>query len=324
MKTTKDYLLLYLKGIAMGSADAVPGVSGGTIAFISGIYEELINSLKSFNLQALRLLLGLKIKAFWQYINASFLLVLFLGIGTAIVSLSRILLYLLDHHPILLWAFFFGLIIASALVVGRKITAWSTGVGLSLVAGVIFGYLITVATRTETPENLGFVFLSGAIAICAMILPGISGSFILILLSKYKFIFGTLKDLSLSSILSFDQNFRVLLAFGLGCVVGILSFSHAINWMLKRYHDLTIAFLTGIMLGSLNKVWPWKITLETYEDRHGEIQPLLQKSVLPWAYTQETGEPSFWIWAGLLAIFGFLLVYLLEKLSRPTSSSGQH
>ncbi|WP_202923344.1 DUF368 domain-containing protein [Pontibacter pudoricolor] len=304
-RSLKEYLLLFSKGVAMGAADVVPGVSGGTIAFITGIYEELLNSIRSVNGEAVKLLLRFNLAGFWKHINGNFLVGLLSGIGFSIVLLSRLVLYLLEFHPELLWSFFFGLIVASTVVVGKKITKWTPMVVLAFIVGAAIAYWVTIATPTETPESYWFIFLSGAIAICAMILPGISGSFILVLMAKYEFILNAVKDLKIATILT----------FGLGCLVGILSFSHVLNWMLKNYHNLTVSLLTGFMLGSLNKVWPWKQTLETYTDRHGEIKPLVQANVLPTDYLQLTGEEPYILYGTLLAVFGFALVYFIDYIT---------
>jgi putative membrane protein len=296
---------LYLKGIAMGAADAVPGVSGGTIAFISGIYEELVESIRSFNGNALKLLARREFTGFWHHINGTFLCVLLAGIGTSLVLLSRIILYWLVHYPEILWAFFFGLIVASALMVGRKISRWKGLVVLSVLLGTAFGYAVTVITPAETPVTAAFVFLSGMIAICAMILPGISGSFILLLLGKYEYVLGALRDFHLS----------VILIFGTGAAVGILSFSHLLHWLLRRFHDLTVAFLTGIMIGSLNKVWPWKETIETFTSPSGKVKPLVTRNMLPFDYLEVVGREPYLVPALLLALFGFGLVMVLERMS---------
>lgn len=283
----------------------VPGVSGGTIAFITGIYEELLGSIRSVNGEAVKLLLGFNLKGFWKHINGSFLVVLLAGIGLSFASLSRLILFLLKDYPEMLWAFFFGLIVASAVVVAKKITRWTLGVMLAGFIGAGIAFFVTVVTPGQTPEAYWFIFLSGAIAICAMILPGISGSFILVLLAKYEFIMTALKELRLD----------IVAVFGLGCVTGILAFSHVLNWMLKRYHNVTVALLTGFMVGSLNKVWPWKQTIETYTDRHGEVKPLVQDNVLPATYEAVVGRESYLAYGIVLAIFGFLLVYLIDKFT---------
>ncbi|WP_237586622.1 DUF368 domain-containing protein [Pontibacter russatus] len=304
-RSLKEYLLLFSKGVAMGAADVVPGVSGGTIAFITGIYEELLGSIRSVNGEAVKLLLRFRLADFWRHINGNFLVVLLSGIGLSIASLSRLILYLLEFHGELLWSFFFGLIVASAVVVAKKIPRWTPGVVLFGLIGAAIAYYVTIATPTQTPEAYWFIFLSGAIAICAMILPGISGSFLLVLLAKYEFILGAVRDLRIS----------VVAVFGLGCLIGILAFSHVLNWALKNYHNVTVALLTGFMVGSLNKVWPWKQTIDTYTDRHGEVKPLVQENVLPGTYEALTGQDAYLLYAVLLAIFGFLFVYLIDRFT---------
>ncbi|MDX5437617.1 MAG: DUF368 domain-containing protein [Pontibacter sp.] len=304
-RSLREYLLLFAKGVGMGAADVVPGVSGGTIAFITGIYEELLGSIRSVNGEAVRLLLRFNLAGFWKHINGTFLLVLIGGILFSIASLSRLILFLLEHYPELLWSFFFGLIVASAVVVSKKITRWNIAVVLAGLLGAAVAYYVTVATPTQTPEAYWFIFLSGAIAICAMILPGISGSFLLVLLAKYEFILNSVKELRVD----------VIAVFGVGCVTGILVFSHVLNWMLKHYHNITVALLTGFMVGSLNKVWPWKITLETYTERHGEVKPLVQENVLPGSYEALTGQESYLVYGLALAVFGFLLVYLIDHFT---------
>ncbi|MEN7549020.1 DUF368 domain-containing protein [Rapidithrix thailandica] len=301
----KSKITLFLKGAAMGAADVVPGVSGGTIAFITGIYERLIRAIKSVDFTTLQLLLKFRWKEFWQHIDGTFLVTLFAGILTSVALLSRIILYLLNNYSELLWSFFFGLIIASALLIAKKINKWSLPAVISFFIGASIAYYITVATPGQTPEEIWFIFLSGAIAICAMILPGISGSFILLLLGKYEFIMQAVKQF----------NIWVIAVFATGCAFGLLSFSHILNFLLKKYHDLTVALLTGFMVGSLNKVWPWKQTVETFIDRHGVEKPLVQINISPLNYETITGHPAYLQWAVLLAIGGFALVYLIEKFS---------
>ncbi len=301
MRTVKDHALLVLKGMGMGAADVVPGVSGGTIAFISGIYEELINTLRSIGLNALRLLLLGRIKDLWKAINGSFLASVLAGIAISVLSLTRVFGYLLENHPVLVWSFFFGLILASALLVGRRISSWGPGIVIALIIGAAIAFCITVATPASTPTAPWFIFLSGALAICAMILPGISGSFILLLLGQYRHILDSISALRAD----------VLAVFLAGCAVGILSFSRLLSWMFAKYHDLTVALLTGFMIGSLNKVWPWKNILSTRIDRHGEEVPFLEKSVLPQVFK---GDPQVLAAIGL-ALFGFVLICYLERLS---------
>ncbi|MDR2026923.1 MAG: DUF368 domain-containing protein [Prevotellaceae bacterium] len=268
----KDYILIIFKGISMGAADVIPGVSGGTIAFITGIYEELLSSIKNLPAACKTLISG-KFNAglFWKEVNGNFLTALLLGIGISIFSLAKLMTYLLKDHPVPVWSFFFGLILASVCFVLKDIKKWKPPYFVSLIAGIVAGYLITVISPSETPDSLWFIFLSGAIAICAMILPGISGSFILLLLGKYAYILAALDRLDIP----------VLAVFAAGAVIGIISFSHFLSWLLKRYKFLTVAFLAGIMLGSLNKVWPWKQVLESTTNSHGKIIPLVEKNILP-------------------------------------------
>ncbi len=305
-RSLKEYLLLALKGMGMGAADVVPGVSGGTIAFITGIYQELIDSIKSVNFHSLKLLFTGKFKAFWNEINGNFLFAVVLGIGISVLSLAKGLEYLLNHHPILIWSFFFGLIIASAIYVGKDIGRWNAVTFIALTAGTIIAYFITVITPTEAHTSYVFVFLSGSIAICAMILPGISGSFILVLLGMYKFILGAVSSF----------NLPVIAVFLTGAAIGIVLFSNILSWLLKRYYDLTIALLAGFMIGSLNKVWPWKEVLETFTDRHGEVKPLLEQNILPANYEALTGNSSQLLGAISLAIAGFALIIIVEGISK--------
>jgi putative membrane protein len=305
-RSTKDYLLLVLKGMGMGAADVVPGVSGGTIAFITGIYEELINSIKSINLNAIKLFFTGKFKEFWAAINGTFLLSVFLGVGISVFSLAKGLEYLLTHYPILVWSFFFGLIVASAIYVSRSIKNWNFGTILSGIIGIAIAYSITVISPAEANTGYLFVFVSGMIAICAMILPGISGSFILVLLGMYKFILGAVGDMNLA----------VILTFLVGAAIGIIAFSNVLSWLLRKYHNLTIALLAGFMVGSLNKVWPWKEVTETIIDRHGELKPIDEHNILPGTYEQITGHEAWLLGAIALAIFGFVLIFVVEGIGK--------
>ena len=274
----------------------VPGVSGGTIAFIVGIYDELINSIKSINGESLKLFFTGKWIAFCKQINAAFLFSIILGIGISIFSLAKVITWLLTDHPVLVWAFFFGLVLASTWFVSKDIKEWNWKTILAFIVGAAVAYYITVATPAETPTNLLFIFLCGAIAICAMILPGISGSFILVLLGKYFFIMEAVKTF----------NIKIILVFAAGALIGITTFSRLLSFALKHFRNITLSVLTGFMLGSLNKVWPWKETVQTYVDSHGVVKPLVETNILPNVYVWE---------AAVLMVVGFLLVYLLEKLS---------
>lgn len=289
----KDYALLSLKGMAMGAADVVPGVSGGTIAFIVGIYDELINSIKSISLPSLKLLFAGKIGDFWKAINGNFLFFLLLGIAISVFSLARLITYLLVNEPVLVWAFFFGLVLASTWFVSKDIKEWNWKTVTGFVAGAVVAYYITVATPAQTPDNLLFIFFCGVIAICAMILPGISGSFILVLLGKYLYVMEAVKTLDLV----------VLGVFAAGCILGITSFSHVLSYALKHSRNITLSVLSGFMLGSLNKVWPWK---EVKNIMANGQEFAVERNVLP---DTEVAE-------GVVLMFvGFVLVYVLEKIS---------
>lgn len=293
----KDYAILTLKGMGMGAADVVPGVSGGTIAFIVGIYDELINSIKSINGESLKLLFSGNLKAFWQYIHANFLFSILLGIGISVFSLAKVITWLLVAHPVLVWSFFFGLVLASTWFVSKDIKEWNCKTIAGFMAGAIIAFYITIATPAETSAEWWFIFICGAIAICAMILPGISGSFILVLLGKYFFIMEAVKTL----------NIKVMLIFAAGAFIGITTFSRVLSYALKYFRNITLAVLTGFMLGSLNKVWPWKEKIETMADGH-IIE--LESNILP------SGQ----VWEAVaLALIGFFSVYFLEKLSTKAS-----
>ncbi|OZG72472.1 DUF368 domain-containing protein [Hahella sp. CCB-MM4] len=294
----------YFKGVAMGAADVVPGVSGGTIAFISGIYERLIGALAQISPGLWTVFRKQGVQAVWRQIDGTFLVVLFAGILTSVFTLSKLISYLLVQHAALLWAFFFGLILGSVWFIGRAIKERSIITSFLLVAGAICAYILTSFAPTSMEPTYLNIFISGAIAICAMILPGVSGSFLLLLLGMYSPI--------LTAVKGFDVT--VLAIFASGCVIGLVSFTHVLNWLLKRYHDATLAVLTGFMLGALNKVWPWKYTLEYRIDSHGNTQPLVQMNVSPIRYESITGESSQLIAVILLAVLGLAIVLLLEKL----------
>ncbi|GAA0877475.1 DUF368 domain-containing protein [Algoriphagus jejuensis] len=305
MKSTKKYALTYFKGMAMGAADIVPGVSGGSIALIAGIYQELLNSINSFTLDNVKLLAKFELKGFFKAVNGSFLLSLFLGILTSVFALSSVITYLMSNHPIPLWSFFTGLILVSAFLILRDIKRWHLGVVLAVIVGAGIAWWVTNLPPTTTPNATWFTFLSGSIAICAMILPGISGSFILLILGQYEAILQAVKD----------RNIFKLAVFAAGCVVGILSFSRLVSWLLKKYHSATIGLLSGFMLGSVNELWPWKLVLSWRTSSSGEQKPFLDKNVLPGDYLELVGhEPQ--ITAAITAfVFGIVLVLLIERLA---------
>lgn len=267
MKGLLKYIGIAVKGACMGAADVIPGVSGGTIAFIMGIYDQFVGSIASINAEAVKLLFSGKLKAFWKHINGNFLLALVLGIGTSVVALAGLMQMLLTEHPIQTWAFFFGLIVASSIFILKGISNWKLRDGAFLVFGIILGVVICTLSPTQTPDTLWFIFLSGALAICAMILPGISGSFILLILGKYQYIMGTITSCvsnvgaiwgaeGADAALFWDSAI-VLAVFLVGAVVGILSFSKFLHWLLARWHKETLIVLAGFIIGSLVKVWPW-------------------------------------------------------------------
>lgn len=299
------YILLVLKGGAMGAADVVPGVSGGTIAFITGIYEDLLRSIRSFDLTAVKLLFSGRFAQLWKHINGAFIFPVLSGIAISILSLAKIMLYLLSNHAIETWSFFFGLIIASSILVAKEIKKWNTSTIISMIIGIVIAYWITIASPSSTPNDWWFIILSGAIAICAMILPGISGSFILLLLGKYMFIMQALNDF----------NLYIISLFIVGAGAGIISFSHLLTWLLKKFHGITIALLMGFMIGSLNKVWPWKEILKTYTNNHGEQIPLLETNILPSQFEAITSQPAHFALAVIMCALGFGLILGIEGLA---------
>ncbi|MDO9275022.1 MAG: DUF368 domain-containing protein [Lutibacter sp.] len=300
-----NYFIIFFKGIAMGAADVVPGVSGGTIAFISGIYEELLASISAINIANLKLLKNEGVKAAWKAINGNFLLALLSGIFISIISLAKLITWLLENKPILVWSFFFGLVLASILFVSKQITKWNAPAIILFIIGAVAAYYITILhPAISESSSLLFYFFAGALAICAMILPGISGSFILVLLGAYKPILKALDALQYKDI-------KLLAVVAFGAVVGILSFSKLLNWLFDHHKNNTLAILTGFILGSLNKIWPWKETLTWRMDSHGMKIPFNEQSVSPFSYQ---GDPQLMM-AIILLIGGFLLIVLLEKLA---------
>ena len=255
MNNLRKYLMVTLKGACMGAADVIPGVSGGTIAFIMGIYDEFVGSIASINAEAMKLLFKGQFKAFWKHINGTFLVSIVLGIGISVVLLAGLMQTLLTVYPIQTWAFFFGLIVASSIFILRGISGWKLREVLCLILGGVLGVTVCTLSPTQTPDALWFIFLSGAIAICAMILPGISGSFILLILGKYQYIMAAISGLVAGE--NFGQNLLILCVFLVGAVVGILGFSKFLHWLLARWNKETLIVLAGFIIGSLVKVWPW-------------------------------------------------------------------
>lgn len=305
-----DYLIITLKGMAMGAADAVPGVSGGTIAFISGIYEELISSISQVNFSLLKTLKKDGIKAVWEQVNGNFLLSLLIGIFISFVSFMRLAKYLLEHHPILIWSFFFGLVLASILYVAKQIKQWNFITITAALAAAFLAYYITTLPSLANNDSPVFLFIAAAIAICAMILPGISGAFILVLLGAYKTLSTAFHDL----------NIKNILIFVVGAIVGLLSFSKLLKWLFSNHKNSTLAVLTGFIIGSLNKIWPWKETLSTRVDSKGIETPVLQQSILPEKFTELYQLDAQIGFAILLMCIGFFSIIILEKIGSKTSA----
>jgi putative membrane protein len=303
-----DYLIISLKGMAMGAADAVPGVSGGTIAFISGIYEELIASISLVNFSLIKTFKNEGIKSVWNKVNGNFLLSLVIGILISFVSFMKIAKHLLELHPILVWSFFFGLVLASILYVSKQIKKWDPLRITLFILAVFLAYYITTLPSLANNENPIFLFLAAAIAICAMILPGISGAFILVLLGAYK---------TLSTAFS-NFDIKNIIIFIAGAIVGLLSFSKLLKWLFNNYKNSTLAILTGFIVGSLNKIWPWKQTLSFRIDSKGIEVPILQQSILPQEFAKLYNLDPQVGFAILLMTIGFFSIIILEKIgSRP-------
>lgn len=295
----KEHLVVSLKGLAMGAADVVPGVSGGTIALISGIYDELISSIDSVNLKNLKVLRVEGMSAFFKAVNGSFLLSLFIGIGISIFSLAGVFKYLLEHYPILVWAFFFGLVLASVVFIAKQIKKWSISTVILLVIGVAIAYYITIIPAVSSASSSPlFLILAGALAICAMILPGISGAFILLLLGAYK---PTLDAIH-------NHEYKNIMYLAIGAIVGLLSFAKVLKWLFNHYRNATLAVLTGFVIGSLNKIWPWKEVLQS-KIINGKLKILQEKSISPFVV-----ENNQLLIAILLAVSGFMTIVLLERI----------
>lgn len=281
----------------MGAADVIPGVSGGTIAFITGIYDDFVGSIASINAEAMRLLFKGRFKDFWKHINGAFLLSIVLGIAISVISLAGLMQMLLSTYPIQTWAFFFGLIVASSIFIIRGISGWKLREIILLIFGIGLGIVVCTLSPTQTPDGLWFIFLSGAIAICAMILPGISGSFILLILGKYQYIMGCISDLV--SGVEIGRNLVTLCVFLAGAVVGILSFSKFLHWLLARWNKETLIVLAGFIIGSLVKVWPWS-----------NAEALAQADAAGGLLVG---------WAALFAFIGFALVTGIELIAKHLS-----
>ncbi len=314
----------------MGAADAVPGVSGGTIALISGIYEELISTISGVNLTLITTLRTEGFRAFWKQLNGNFLVALLIGILISFISFMRLAKYLIETHPILIWSFFFGLIIASVYFVGKQVEKWQFNSISAFIIGALFAFYISQLPPLADTNSSIFLFFAGALAICAMILPGISGAFILVILGAYK----TLSD----ALTDFD--FKRIAIFAVGAMVGLLSFSHVLKWLFKNYHNVTMAVLTGFIFGSLNKIWPWKLTETVMDKKAGKVTSfsevsdfgnlsfyqksiddfesfitISEKSITPIQYSMSNNNiDSQVLFAVGLMLIGFLTIFILERL----------
>ncbi len=315
-------LTISFKGACMGAADVIPGVSGGTIAFIMGIYDEFVGSIASINKEAIKLLINREFKAFWKHINGTFLLSLVIGIGFSVVAIAGIMQNLLSDYPIQTWSFFFGLIVASSLFIIRGISGWRFRDVIFLLGGIVLGVVVCTLSPTNTPDDLWFIFLSGAIAICAMILPGISGSFILLILRKYDYIMNCISDLS--SGVNVGHNMLILSIFMTGAVVGILGFSKFLRWLLSKWNKETLIVLAGFIIGSLTKVWPWNNTDAIIKAQN----PIVAKNFadaeeLPASIVdQYINSVDLQVTSAVIfAVIGFLLVTIIETAGQKTASN---
>lgn len=297
-KDLKRTLRLLVTGFSMGTADLIPGVSGGTIAFLSGIYEELIASIKLVTGEVLRKFIKFKFIEGIKLIPFNFLVPLAVGLFSAIFLLANLLSYLLLTYPTFVWAFFFGLVIASTWVVSKRVKRWGAADILGFLISTVGAYFLVGAVPVETPSGLPFFFLAGMIAIVAMILPGISGSFILLLLGKYQQVLGAVTS----------RDFLTLTVFALGAVFGIALFSRVLSWLFAKHHDISVAILAGFMLGSVRKIWPWQEVVLTRVNSHGENVPLVVKNILPNSY-----DLNFFL-AVILVLAGAGIVMYLGKL----------
>ncbi len=315
----KDTVSTMIKGMAMGTAEVIPGVSGGTIAFITGIYEKLLNTIKAFGPGLVPIFKEAGFKGVWTEVNGSFLIRLLGGMVLGIVFGVFAISYLLENYPPAVWAFFFGLIIASAIYIGRQIANWGPGEIFLMILGAVVAYGITTIAPAEGSESLIFVFFSGAIAISALILPGISGSFILLIMGMYSFIITDTLKPALKTLA--PDKLMIMVVFALGCLTGLMTISRLLSWTFKHYRNLTLAILTGFMLGSLNKIWPWRNATDWLRDKAGAIilkddgitpkKILVEENVWPGNYS---GDDALVLAVIVLMIVGFLSVFLLERL----------
>ena len=310
-RSPKAMIGIFLRGVAMGAADIVPGVSGGTMAFIFGIYEELIDSIKTVGQRDfVDAVLHFRLRQAFALINWFFLLPLGLGIVAAIFAFAGLLEYFLTNQPVYLWSFFFGLILASVIVISRRIESWSWGLIVVLLLGVVGTYLLVGSVPAQTPDTWWFYILTGALASCAMILPGISGAYILVMLGKYQTVLSAVNQ----------RDMLTLALIAIGAAIGLVTFAQILSWLFKRFHDYTVAVLIGLLLGSLRKVWPWKVDVQWLTDEagqfvleHGERIVVKQINILP-DLSSTAGVLELLLAIGLAAL-GIGVVLLLERVA---------
>ena len=305
MKDFRQYITFFFKGIGMGAANVIPGVSGGTIALITGIYERLIIALKSFDIKAFKLLISGKFRDLSKHIDLNFILAVFTGIGFSIITLAKLLEYLFEYYPIFLWSFFFGLILASVYYVGVTVKSWGLGQIICIISGTLIA--VSISLVNPTTENDGYIYLilCGIVAISSMILPGLSGSFILILMGNYLLV--------LKAITQFDLN--ILMPFGIGCIIGLLVFSHFLAWVFKKFRDGTISLLSGFILGSLFILWPWKNEIYLKDSLGIFVLKDDQKVIQGYNWVLPNMEMETFI-AIMIMIFGVLSIWAIEFFSK--------
>jgi putative membrane protein len=305
MRKFIDYIGLFFKGIGIGIANVIPGVSGGTIALITGIFEELIDSIKSFDLTAVKLFFTGRFRQFAKHVNLSFLIAVFLGIGVSILSIAKLFEYLFANYPVYIWSYFFGLILASVYFVGKTIQKWSVGVVISFIIGTSVAIVITILNPATENEGLIYLFICGIVAVCSMILPGLSGSFVLILMGNYELVM-------IKAVTTFRVD--ILLPVALGAAVGLIAFSHFLSWIFKKYRDETISILTGFILGSLAIIWPWKEAIEKKDALGNYITKANGEHIIQgYQWKIPDNLSSEVLIAVMIMIAGIISIWIIEK-----------
>ncbi len=309
----KKKLNVILKGMLMGAADVVPGVSGGTIAFITGIYEELIKTIDRLDISIFKKVINRPLRETAISYNLGFLLCLLTGIAISVLSLAKIITHLLENYTVLVWAFFFGLVLASIWYIGKQVSQWNIAAIITLILGATISYFVTIAEPLGAPDSWWYLIFSGFIAIIAMILPGISGAFLLLLLGSYQTVLGSITGMVEGTVAGdwpiVVKSFGNIILVAIGAIIGLKLFSRALTWLFENQKNITLALLTGFMIGSLNKLWPWKETLSTRLNSKGLEVPFLEKSILPANYS---GDPQL-LWVSILVLAGFLLILIMER-----------